>query len=200
MTKARALSALAMTSLSLAACGVSAPVSDETRLPRSASRIQFTQQLVLTRAGAKPRVLNPEHDYVATGDTIYASLTPEEDVFVYLGYCEEAEFKLYPEDRVFRAGARRRFEVPVPYDVGDDRVLYVIVGRTEVSLSSPDLAIAIARSRQAAGRQAMADDCAGRAHDDPDSPSSSVIRINARSAEPTIKAIRYSLLRQPSSR
>jgi hypothetical protein len=142
--------------------------------------------------------LDPKHDYVAKGDTIEVFITPEEDVFVYLGYCNRNEFKLYPEaGRALRAEARHRFKIPEPYDIDDDRVLYVIGSRAEVSLASPDLAIAIAESRQAMRRQAMEGDCAGGPGDGSGSQTPSVTPIAVRPPETAIKVVRYEFLPRP---
>lgn len=198
MTRPFVMLAWAAISLSLTTCGAHAGGNDETRVPRSANRIEFTHQLVLTSPGSKSRVLDPKHDYVAKGDTIEAFITPEEDVFVYLGYCNGDEFKLYPEaGRALRAEARHRFKIPEPYDIDDDRVLYVIASRAEVSLASPDLVIAIAQSRQAMGRRAMDGDCAGGHGNGAGSQTPSVTPINVRPAETAIKVVRYELLRRP---
>ena len=198
MTRSFVMLAWAAISLSLATCGARAGGNDETRVPRSANRIEFTHQLILTSQGSKSRILDPRHDDVAKGDTIEAFITPEEDVFVYLGYCNDNEFKLYPEaGRALRAEARHRFKLPDPYDIDDDRVLYVIASRAEVSLASPDLAIAIAQSRQAMGRRAMDSDCAGGPGDGTGSQPTSVTPIDVRASETTIKVVRYELLRRP---
>lgn len=198
MTRPFVMLAWAVISLSLTTCGAHAGGNDETRVPRSANRIEFTHQLVLTSPGSKSRVLDPKHAYVAKGDTIEAFITPEEDVFVYLGYCNGDEFKLYPEaGRALRAEARHRFKIPEPYDIDDDRVLYVIASRAEVSLASPDLVIAIAQSRQAMDRRAMDGDCAGGPGDGAGSQTPSVTPINVRPAETAIKVVRYELLRRP---
>jgi hypothetical protein len=171
--------------------------NDETRAPRGAG-VKFTPELVLTSSDSKPRGLDPSHDYVAKGDTIEAFITPEEDTFVYLGYCNGGEFALYPpEGRVLRAEAKHRFKIPDPYDIDDDRVLYVIVSRTPVSLASPDLAIAIAQSRQAIGRRAMDGDCAGGPGDGAGSQTSSVTPTDLRLPEPAIRVVRYEFLRRP---
>jgi hypothetical protein len=197
MTRSFVMSAWAAISLSLTTCGAHAGSNDETRVPRSA-QIKFTPELVLTSPSSKSRVLDPKHDYVAKGDTIEAFITPEEDAFVYLGYCNGDEFALYPaEGRALRAEARHRFKIPEPYDIDDDRVLYVIVSRTVVSLASPDLAIAIAQSRQARGRRAMDGDCAGEPENDIGSQARSVTPIDVRAAETAIKIVRYELLRRP---
>lgn len=197
MTRSFVTLAWAAISLSLTTCGAHAGGNDETRAPRSA-QIKFTPELVLTNLGSKSRVLDPKHDYVSKGDTIEAFITPEEDAFVYLGYCNNNEFKLYPEaDRALRAEARHRFKIPEPYDIDDDRVLYVIVSRTAVSLASPDLAIAIAQSRQAMGRRAMDGDCAGEPENGAGSQTRSVTPIDVRAAEAPIKVVRYELLRRP---
>jgi hypothetical protein len=204
MTRSFVMLAWAALSLSLTTCGAHAGGgahagdTDETRVPRSAHRIEFTHQLVLTSPGSKSQVLDPEHDYVAKGDTIEAFITPVEDVFVYLGYCNGDEFKLYPAGGpALRAEARHRFKVPEPYDIDDDKVLYVIVSRTEVSLASPDLAIAIGQSRQAMGRRAMDGDCAGGPGDGAGSQAPPVTPIDIRLAETAIKVVRYELLRRP---
>jgi hypothetical protein len=198
MTRPFLMLAWAAISLSLTTCGAHAGGNGETRVPRSANRIEFTHQLVLTSPGSKSQVLDPKHDYVAKGDTIEAFITPEEAVFVYLAYCNGDEFKLYPEaGRALRAEARHRFKIPEPYDIDDDRVLYVIVSRTVVSLASPDLVIAIAQSRQAMGRRAMDGDCAGGLGDGAGSQTPSVTPINVRPAETAIKVVRYELLRRP---
>lgn len=198
MTRSFVMLGWAALSLSLASCGARAGDGDETRGPRSANWIEFTQQLVLRSPGSKSRVLDPKHDYVAKGDTIEAFITPDEDAFVYLGYCNDNEFKLYPEEgRALRAEARHKFKIPEPYDIDDDRVLYVIVSRTAVSRASPDLAIAIAQSRLAMGRGAMEADCAGGPGDGTGSQTRSVTPIDVRLPETTIKVIRYELLRRP---
>jgi hypothetical protein len=198
MTRLFMMLAWAAVSLSLATCGGHAGGNDETRVPRSANRIEFTPELVLTSQGSKSRVLDPKHDYVTKGDAIEAFITPEEDAFVYLGYCNNNEFKLYPEaGRALRAEARHRFKIPEPYDIDDDRVLYVIVSRAKVSLASPDLAIAIAESRQAMGRRALDGDCAGGPGDDAGSQTSSVTPIPVRAPETEVKVVRYELLQRP---
>lgn len=186
-------------SLSLATCEAHTGGNDEIRVPRSANRIEFKQQLVLKSKGSKPRILDPKHDYVAKGDTIEVSITPEEDVFVYLGYCDRNKFVLYPEAgrQALRAEARHTFKLPDPYDIDDDRVLYVIVSRTEVSLASPDLTIAIAQRRQAVGRRAMDSDCAEGSGDGTGSQTPSLTSITVRPAETAIKVVRYELLRRP---
>lgn len=180
-------------SLSLATCGAHTGGNDETRGPRSV-RIEFTPELVLTNPGSKPRILDPKHDSVATGDTIEAFITPEENVFVYLGYCNGDEFALYPpEGRALHAKAGQKFKIPEPYDIDNDRVLYVIVSRTAVSLASPDLAIAIAQSRQAIGHRAMDGDCAGTTGDGAGSVSPTDVRL----PEPAIRAVRYDFSQRP---
>jgi len=129
---------------------------------------------------------------------IEAFITPEDGVFVYLGYCNEGEFALYPaEGRALRAEARHRFKLSEPYDIDDDRMLYVIVSRTVVSLASPDLAIAIAQSREAMGRRAMDDDCAGGPGAGAGSQSPSVTPTDVRPVETAIKVVRYEFLRRP---
>jgi hypothetical protein len=155
---------------------------------------------VLTSPGSKPRPpLDPKQDYVANGDTIEVFITPEENVFVYLGYCDHNEFKLYPEaGRILRAEARHRFKIPEPYDIDYyDEMLYVIASRAEVSLASADLAFAIAQSRQAMGRRAMDGDCTGGSRKAAGSQDPSVIPIDVRASEAAIKAVRYELLRRP---
>jgi hypothetical protein len=195
MTRPLVMLAWAAISLNLATCGARTGGNDETRAPRSANQITFTPELVLTTPGSKSRVLDPKHDYVATGDTIEAFITPDEDVFVYLGYCHDDEFALYPaEGHSLRAEARHRFKIPEPYDIDDDRVLYVIVSRAEVSRASPDLVIAIAQSRRAMGRRAMDGDCAGGPGD---GAGSQVIPIKGRPLETAINAVRYELVRRP---
>jgi len=197
MTRSFMRLAWAALSLSLATCGVHTGPNDGTLGPRNA-QIEFTPELVLTSPGSKPRVLDPKHDYVAQGDTIEAFITPEEGVYVHLGYCNGDEFALYPaEGRALRAEAKHRFKIPEPYDIDNDRVLYVIVSRTEVSLASPDLAIAIAQSRQAMGRRAMDDDCPGVPSDDAGSQTPSVTPTDVRPAATAIRVVRYELLRQP---
>ena len=197
MTRSLMRLAWAALSLNLATCGAHTGANDETRTPRN-PQIEFTPELVLTSPGAKPRVLDPKHDYAAKGDTIEAFITPEEGVYVYLGYCNGDEFALYlAEGRALRAGARHRFKIPEPYDIDNDRVLYVIVSRTVVSLASPDLAIAIAQSRKAMGRRAMDDDCPGVPGDSAGSQIPSVIPTDVRPAATAIRVVRYELLRQP---
>ena len=196
MTRSFVMLAWVALSLSLATCGARAGGNDETRPPRNAHRIEFTPELVLTSPGSKSRVLDPEHDYVAKGDTLEAFITPDEDVFVYLGYCNGDEFALYPpEGRTLRAEARHRFKIPDPYDIDDDRVLYVIVSRTALSLANPDLAIAIAQSRPAMGRRAMDGDCARGPGDG--TGSQTVISTPVRAQETEIKVVRYKLLQRP---
>jgi len=200
MTRSLATLAWAALSLSLATCGAPPTGSNnETRVPRNANRIEFTYELVLTSPGSKSRVLDPEHDYVAKGDTIEAFITPEEAVFVYLAYCNGDEFALYPAEgrRALRAEARHRFKIPDPYDIDDDRVLYVIVSRAKVSLASPDLAIAIAQSRHAMGRHAMDGDCVGGPGDSAGSQTPSVTPIKVRPPETAIKVVLYEFLRRP---
>ena len=199
MTRPFVMLSWAAISLSLTTCGAHAGGNDETRVPRSANRIEFTHQLVLTSPGSKSRVLDPKHDYVAKGDTIEAFITPKEDVFVYLGYCNGDEFALYPGagHDALRAEARHRFKISGPYDIDDDRVLYVIVSRTVVSLASSDLVIAIAQSRQAMGRRAMDGDCTGGPGDGVGSQTPSVTPTDVRPAETAIKVVRYELLRRP---
>jgi hypothetical protein len=156
------------------------------------NQIEFTPELVLTSPGSKPRVLDPKHDYVTKGDTIEAFITPAEGVFVYLGYCDGDEFALYPaERRALRAEARHRFKIPGPYDIDDDRVLYVIASRTAVSRASPDLAIVIAQSRKAMGRRAMDDECASGPGNGAGSQAPSVRPTNVRPAATAIKVVRY---------
>jgi len=192
MTSSISTLARATLLLSLATCGAHAGGNDETRRPRDPNQIEFTPELVLTSPGSKPRVLDPKHDYVTKGDTIEAFITPEEGVFVYLGYCDGDEFALYPaEGRALRAEARHRFKIPEPYDIDNDRVLYVIVSRTVVSLASPDLAIAIAQSREAMGRRAMDDDCPGVPSDDAGSQTPSLTVTDVRPATTAIKVVRY---------
>jgi hypothetical protein len=184
--------------LSLATCGAHIGDNDDTRAPRSVKQIEFTCQLELTSPGSKPRALDPKRDYAANGDTVEVFITPRENAFVYLGYCDHNEFKLYPEaGRVLRAEAGHRFKIPEPYDIDDDKALYVIASRTEVSLASPDLAIAIAQSRQAMGRRAMDSDCAAKSEKGADSQDRSVSPIDVRASETAIKAVRYELLRRP---
>src|SRR5262249_15663789 len=162
MTKSFVMLAWAAISLSLATCEAHTGGNDETRVPRNANRIEFEYQLVLKSKGSKTRILDPKHGYVATGDTIDVSITPKEDVFVYLRYCDGNTCALYPGTghKALRAEDKHTFKLPDPYDIDDDKVLYVIASRTEISLASPDLTIAIAQSRQAAGRRAMDGDCA----------------------------------------
>ena len=118
-------------------------------------------------------------------------------MFVYLGHCDHNEFKLYPEaGRVLRAEARHRFKIPEPYDIDDDSVPYVIASRVEISLASPDLAIATAQSREAIGRRAMDGDCAGGSGRAAGSQDPAVIPIDGRASETAIKAVRYELLRR----
>jgi len=198
MTRPFVVLVWALLSPSLTSCGAHAGGTDDTRAPRSEHRIAFTHQLVVTSPGAKPRVLDPRQDDVATGDVVEAFITPEEDVFVYLGYCNGDEFALYPADgRTLRAEARRRFKIPDPYDIVQDRVLYVIASRAEVSLASPDLAIAIAQSRHAMGRQAMSGDCAGGPGDGAGPQTSSLTPIEVRPPETAIQVVRYEFLQRP---
>jgi hypothetical protein len=196
--------------LSLTTCGAHAVGRDQpqvpqivadsnaaTRAPRNAL-IEFAPELILKSPSAKPRVLDSKKDYVDNGDTIEAFITPAENVFVYLGYCSGNEFALYPaEGRSLLAEARQKFKIPEPYDIYDDKVLYVIVSRTVVSLASPDLAIAIAQSRRLMGRRALDDDCAGGPADVADSQRSSLTPINVRPPETAISVVRYEFLRRP---
>jgi hypothetical protein len=204
MTRSFVMLAWAGISLSLATCAAHAGGNDEIRVPRSASPIKFEPQLELKSKDSKTRILDPKHAYVAyvtKGDAIDVSITPEENVFVYLGYCDRNKFALYPEAgrQALRAQARHTFKLPVPYDIDDDRVLYAIASRTEVSLASPDLTIAIAQSREAVGRRAMDGDCAEGSGDGTGSQASSLTTIIARPADTAIKAVRYEL-RRPAAR
>jgi hypothetical protein len=198
MTELLALLMWCAVSLSLTTCGAHVGDNDDTRgSPRSAKQIEFTSQLVLTTPGSKPRVMDPKQDHVASGDTIEIFITPDEKAFVYLGYCDHNDFKLYPEaGHVLLAEAGHRFKIPEPYDIDDDRVLYVIASRAEVSLASPELFFAIAHSRQAMDRGAMDSDCAGGPGKGTGSQEPSVIPID-RAPVAAIKAVRYELLRRP---
>jgi hypothetical protein len=196
MTRSFVMLAWAAISLSLATCGAHAGGNNEMRPPRSA-QVEFTPELVLTSPDSKSRVLAPKRDYVAKGDTIEAFITPKESAFVYLGYCNGDEFALYPaEPRVLRAEAGHKFKIPEPYDIDDDSVLYVIVSPTAVSRASPELAIAIAQSRQAMGRRPMDSDCASGPGDGAGSQTPSLTPINVRAQETAIKVVRYELLRR----
>lgn len=198
MTNSLVLLTWCAASLSFATCGAHIGDNDDTRGgPRSAKQIEFTYQLALTNPGSKPRVMDPKQDYVSSGDAIEVFITPEENAFVYLGYCDHNDFKLYPEaGRVLRADAGHRFKIPEPYDIDDDTVLYVIASRAAISLASPDLFFAIADSRQAVGRGAMDGDCAGGSGKGAGSQEPSVIPID-RAPVAAIKAVRYKLLRRP---
>ena len=211
MTRSVMMLAWSAISLSLTTCGVYAGGNDETRGLRSASSgndeirppqsapIEFVPKLVLKGRDSKSRDLDPKRDYVAKGDSIEVFVTPQQDVYVYLGYCNGKEFMLYPEPgRTLRAEARHRFKIPEPYNIDDDRVLYVIVSRMEVSPANPDLAIAIAQSRQAVGRGAMDSDCAG-GPTPVRSQTPSVIPIDVRAPKEgdPINVVRYELLQRP---
>lgn len=199
MMRSFAILAWAAISLSLVAHEAHADGNDHTQNPRSANRVEFTQQLILTSPGSKPRILDPKHDYVVKGDTIEVFITPEEDVFVYLGYCNGNDLALYPaKGRALRVEPRHRFKIPGLYKIDDDdRVLYVIASRAEVSLASPDLAIAISQSRRTMDRRAMEGDCDGGPGDGASSQTRSAIPIHVRSPDTAIKVVRYELLRRP---
>lgn len=199
MTRSSAILVWAAIALSLGACGARGGGNQQTRPLDPGPQISFEHGLTLTSPGSKPRPLH-QGDYVTTGDEIRAFVRPKESVFVYIGYCDGNEFALYPpKDQPLLAESQQKTEIgPLTVLEGSrPEVVYVIVSRAEISLANPDLAIAIAQSRQAKGRRAVDGDCAAGPGDGSGSQNPSVTPIAKRLPEIVIEVVRYEFLRRP---
>ena len=159
------------------------------------SRIFFEHRFEARRPEtSEHRILHRASDSVSNGDSIQALVTPTEDVYLYLGYCDGHEFALYPPRGSLRAEARHETRIPPGNDgleiTGDSgsEVIYLILSKSELSLSSSDLAVKIASS----GGSVDAD-CAGQMHDKSGAPISSQTPIDVRPSGNAIEVVRYEL-------
>jgi hypothetical protein len=176
--------------LVLVAC---ASQSDAVRSMKPTTPIYFAHQLT-RRSGSSDQPVLIRHrqgDKVAKGDYIQASVTPKEAVYLYLGFCNGSEFALFPKAGSVWAEAGRETRIP-PGDQGlrigadsKSEVLYLILSKVELSLSSPDLTIKIASSGGS-----VDGDCAARAPDRPPRGSPPWTPTELRSDIP-IEVVRY---------
>ena len=173
--------------------------SDTMRSMAPASRISFVCEFEARRPGTSEyRRITPSSDGVTNGDSIQALVTPTEDVYLYLGYCDGHEFALYPPQGSLRAEARHGTRIP-PADggleiTGNSRseVVYLILSKSELSLSSSDLAVKIAsKGRSVDG------DCAGQMHNSAGEPISSQMPIDVRRSGNAIEVERYEFKHPP---
>lgn len=164
-----------------------------TRGMKPAAPIYFKHHLTRrSRSSGRPILIGKRRgSKVATGDYIQASVMPEEAVYLYLGYCDGGEFALFPPVGSLRAEPGRETRIP-PGDTGlqvqansSSEVLYLILSKSELSLSSPDLTIKIASSGGA-----MEGDCA---QDEGDGPARKTPRWQPTDlrSDTAIQVVRY---------
>lgn len=164
-----------------------------TRSMVPASRIFFEHRFEARRPETPEyRLLHRTGDIVTNGDSIQALVIPVEDVYLYLGYCDGHEFALYPPRGSLRAEARHETRIP-PGDggleiTGDSRseVVYLILSKSALSLSSSELAVKIASSGGS-----VDGDCAGQMRDSSGSPISSQMPIDVRRSDNAVEVVRY---------
>lgn len=140
----------------------------QTRRAAPALPVAFEHKLTLMRRGLAPRELRADElVHVATNDEIWVSITPLEDAYVYIGYCDGAEFILYGEgDRPFVQRNQSVKKGPLTIEDGSKpEVFYVIASRAPVSRSSADLMLAMIRSRHVRKRIAVDGECEDGSND-----------------------------------
>jgi hypothetical protein len=149
--------------------------------------VAFKHKLTLTRPGAEPRELK-NGDQVATGDKIWISVTPQEDVFVDIAYCDGAEFTLYREHNplIVQRGQPENMGPLTITDGSKPEVVYVIVSGTRVSRSNPDLTIAMIRSRHTEKRIVVDGECEDGSND-----ARALRQLAKRPAKIPIAVMRY---------
>jgi hypothetical protein len=145
----------------LAACGGGSPdapgASDPGR-SRVTAPIRFTARL---RVADRPL---QQGDSVRNGDHVQAFVTAAQDAYLYLGFCDQHQFQLFPAPPrpPVRAAANQETKIPdgeSVFEIMSDstsEVLYLILSTEELSQASPELAVKIATSGAPADG-----DCAG---------------------------------------
>lgn len=164
----------------LAACGggsANAPERGKVIVP-----IKFNAHL---QVGDRPL---RQGDSVYNGDRIHAFVTAARDVYLYLGFCDGHQFKLFPEPprSAIRAVANQETKIPEgegAYEIASDsksEVLYLILSTDGLSLATPELAV----KRATSGAPADGD-CAGPA------PLSPGRGDEARPGDSGLEVVRY---------
>lgn len=182
--------------------------AEATRSMAVAHQIAFSVELKARREAAE-RTIGPGGS-VTDGDWIYATIRPAEDVYVYLGFCNGADFVLFPQPGSFRAPAGSVTRIPPENDGlkvnGDSasEVLYLIVSQGELSAADPDLAIKIDAARRdgrsAAGRASPDGDCAKPRLDSAGKPIPLDRPVPVRPSSSAIEVRRYELAYRASAR
>jgi hypothetical protein len=166
------------------------------------SRIVFEHQVEARRPETSAhRILHRKGDSVTDGDWIQAVVTPKEDVYLHIGYCDGKKFALFPpQPGSLRAEAGREARIP-PGDGGfkisgdsKSEVLYLILSKTELSLASPDLAVKIASSGGS-----VDGDCGGQMRDGSGAPIPPGTPIAIRPADSALEVVRYEFKHQAST-
>jgi hypothetical protein len=174
---------------------------DDARRPVLTSPIAFRHRLEAQRTGAQARpVLLGNGDYVANGDRIQAVVTPAQDAYLYIGYCDAHELRLFPpEGGMVQAKAMSETRIPADrmFEIKADsrsEVFYLIASPGPLSLASPDLAIEIAKTAAP-----VDGDCAGSMRDDFREPTPPEKPGVARPSGGSIQVVRYELKLRPST-
>jgi hypothetical protein len=197
-TAMRAWYAISMNLTVLVACSGR---NDATRGMAPTSRIVFEHQIEARRPETSGgRILHRKGDSVANGDWLQALVTPREDVYLYLGYCDGHEFALFPPQGGLRAEAGHEARIP-PGDGGlkisgdsESEVLYLILSKGELSLASPDLAVRIASSGGS-----IDGDCHGQMRDSAGSSIPPQTPIDVRPSDNAIEVVRYEFQHRAST-
>ena len=160
------------------------------------SPIRFAYRLEVQKRGSSPpRILVVRGDSVSNGDRIQAVITPEEDVYLYLGYCDGRKLALFPPQGSLQVAAGVETRIPPghgAFEISGDaasEVLYLILSKTELSLASPELAVRIARSGAATDG-----DCAGPLRDAKGEPIPAQQPVDVRVANRAVEVVRYLLV------
>lgn len=119
--------------------------------------IHITPEVVVQGAdGSIQRTLNPLGDEISNGDHIYANVTSQENVFIFLGFCDGSTFKLYPDSEtgpLISAKPGQPTRIPEKGGLGingnmEFEVIYVIASSSShLTLASADLQVKLTKSR-----------------------------------------------------
>jgi hypothetical protein len=206
-------SAMATTFSILTACSGGSQTTPSPQATRGLSpthQIPFSVEVKVRREGTADRTIDSGGS-VTSGDGVYVEVTPSEDVYVYLGFCNGSEFALFPQSPgSLRAPAASQTRIPEDKNTsltisGDStsEVLYVIITTNELSPGSPDLKLKIDAARReprsAAGGVSPDGDCVPPQLDSAGKPIPREASVAIRPSDSAIEVKRYEFKHLPSS-